>query len=318
MLIPDDFVASPDREPSPTLLDPSRSQRFLMIEGICKFGDGQDGFYGFGTGRTFPMTVNGRPRLLAGAVGSILEGFGKFKGHEGTYTYCGSIAPERGFQGNLLCRVMDPTGSLRTESALPYSESVSAPEPGISYIMFRGQKKSKDEKTSYTFGPDGLPSGFELRQELRIIHLDFSYQGRGGLRSTVSVGQIIGEMRSQVFLNLLNPGAPGTATAPIPFSSLNEFTFIDSEGRTIGSFTAKGGEGRTFNAELAGAPGQQALRFGAFQMLVNGTGELRGIEGLLTDNSIVGVAPHATSTLYTLCINDPHGRYSAAMNKAWR
>jgi hypothetical protein len=318
MLIPDDFVASPDREPSPTLLDPSRSQRFAMLGGICKFGDGQDGFYGFGTGRTFPMTVNGRAQLLVGAVGDISEGFGKFKGHEGTYTYCGSIAPDRGFQGNLLCRVMDPTGSLRTESTLPYRGAVPGPEPELTYIVFRGQKKNRDDKTSYTFGPDGLPSGFKLGQELRIVDLDFTRQGREGLRSRVRVGEVIGEMQSQVFLNLLNPGAPGTGAAPIPFGSRNEFTFTDSEGRPIGSFTAQGGEGRTFNATLAGAPGQQALRFGAFQMLVNGTGELSGIQGLLTDNSIVGVAPHATSTVYTLCLIDPNGKYSAARNKARR
>src|SRR5262249_11305815 len=162
----------------PTLLDPSRSQRFAMIGGICKFGDGEDGFYGFGTGRTFPMTVNGRAQLLVGAVGSILEGFGKFQGLEGTYTYCGSLAPDRGFQGNLLCRVMDPKGSLRTESSLPYRRSVTGPESEYTYIIFRGQKKTKDAHTSYTFGPDGLPSGFQLEQELRIVHLDFTNQGR--------------------------------------------------------------------------------------------------------------------------------------------
>ena len=105
-------------------------------------------------------------------------------------------------------------------------------------------------------------------------------------------------MTSQVFLNILSPGAPGNSLAPIPFSSYNEFTFLDDDGNAVGSFVAEGGEGRTFNVQLKGVPGQQALRFGAFQTLGKGTGCFSGVQGLLTDNSIVGVAPHATSTLY--------------------
>jgi hypothetical protein len=76
-----------------------------------------------------------------------------------------------------------------------------------------------------------------------------------------------------------------------------------------GSFVADGGEGRTFNMQLAGAPGQRALRFGGFGPLMNGTGAFRDIEGLMTDNSVVGVAPHAIVTFYVLRINDPDGRY---------
>ena len=89
------------------------------------------------------------------------------------------------------------------------------------------------------------------------------------------------------------------------------FTFTDDAGNSIGSFTAEGGEGRSFNVKLAGAPGQQALRFGAFQTLTNGTGCFEGVRGLFTDNSIVGVAPHVTSTLYTACIYDSEGKFRA-------
>ena len=71
MVIPDDFEALPGREPPPTPLDPSRSQRFAMLDGVCKFGDGEDGFRGFGTGFTIPSTMHGRPQILAVAVGTI-------------------------------------------------------------------------------------------------------------------------------------------------------------------------------------------------------------------------------------------------------
>src|SRR4029453_1811120 len=102
MMIPDDFVAVPGREPPPTQFDPSRSQRFVMLDSVCTFSDGNDGFRGFGTGKTFPVTVNGRPQLVAATIGTIVEGFGKFENHtEGIYLHCGTISPQQGFMGNL-------------------------------------------------------------------------------------------------------------------------------------------------------------------------------------------------------------------------
>ena len=41
--------------------------------------------------------------------------------------------------------------------------------------------------------------------------------------------------------------------------------------------------------KLADAPGQAALRFGGFGPIVKGTGQFEGIEGMMTDNSVVGV-----------------------------
>ena len=62
-----------------------------MLDGTCTFGNGEDGFCGFGTGQTMPITVNGQSQLRAMAVGTIIEGFGKFKDHEeGTYV---TVAP---------------------------------------------------------------------------------------------------------------------------------------------------------------------------------------------------------------------------------
>lgn len=311
MIIPSDFEAQPGREPPPTPLDASRAQRFVMLDSVFRLGDGEDGFRGFGTGATFPTAFGGGSRLLVAAVGNILEGFGRFGGREGTYTYCGLLDPRRGFTGNLMCRVLDPEGLLQTESDPPALNPFEPPESGLTYLMFRGQKRDRTQKTEYTFAPDGQPEGFTVEQQLRAIRLDVVRQGRGRVRAVKSVGQVIGRMTSRVFLNILNPGAPGTALAPIPFHTYNEYTLTDSEGRTLGSFAAEGGEGRTFNLRLTGAPGQMALRFGAFQRLTRGTGCFSGVEGLLTDNSAAGVSPHALSTLYVLCINDPDGRYRA-------
>ena len=236
-----------------------------------------------------------------------MAGFGILKG---TYVLSGEITTDHGFRGNVQCRVMDPEQRFRAVD-LPPLEPAKLTDIGITYILFHGQKKGPQSQTSYILGPNGLPRGFKLGQELRIFDVDFSASGYGGLQSSARTGSVVGTMTSQVFLNILAPGAPGTSLAPIPFTSLNQFSFTDAAGRAVGSFVAEGGEGRTFQAELAGAPGQPALRFGAFQNAVKGTGSLSGIQGLMTDNSIVGVSPHVTMTLYTLCIVDPAGQHRA-------
>jgi hypothetical protein len=309
VIIPDDFAAQPGREPPPTRFDPLRSQRFVMLDGIYTVNGEADGFCGFGTGVTYPTIVQGQSQLLAAAVGDILDGFGRFKGHEGTYTYCGTFDPHRGFCGNLMCRLPDPNGDLRTQSDPPALGPVTRADSSLTYMMFRGQKKDGTQKTVYSFTPDGRLQGFKVKQQLRILDLDLSFHLHRGLRSAMKAGQVIGSMTSQVFLNILNPGAPGTTVAPIPFHTYNEYALTDGKGRVIGTFVAEGGEGRSFNMKLPAAPRQVALRFGAFQRLTKGTGCFTGLEGLLTDNSVVGVSPHATSTLYVLCINDPEGKY---------
>ena len=106
------------------------------------------------------------------------------------------------------------------------------------------------------------------------------------------------------------------ALSPIPFQSYNEYTFSTPDGRTVGTIVADGGEGRTFNLQLMGAPGQQALRFGGFGPIVKSSGLFEGMEGLMVDNSVVGVAPHALSTLYILRVNDPDGKYRGAFTAA--
>src|SRR5215510_4292748 len=54
LFCPDDFQALPYIEPPPTSFDPTRRQRFVMLDGNCVLGNNGDGFYSFGTGTTFP------------------------------------------------------------------------------------------------------------------------------------------------------------------------------------------------------------------------------------------------------------------------
>jgi hypothetical protein len=309
LLIPDGFAALPDLEPPRVALDISRSQRFVMLDSHFSFGEGDDGFIGFGTGATYPSSHNGQRQLLVAAVGNIMEGRGRFKRHEGTYTYCGRISA-RGFQGNLLLRVMDPEGTLRTDASLPTLQRIPDPEPGITYLVFRGQKRDRNQKTEYVFSSDGSITGLHVTQQLRDLQVDAAVLRGSQVRAAAQLGPEIGSMTAQITFNLLNPGAPGTGISPIPFKSYNTYTFFDREGKEIGTIEADGGEGRTFNLALPAAPGQRALRFGGFGPIVRGTGWFHGIEGLMTDNSVVGIAPHALATFYVLRINDPEGRFA--------
>lgn len=308
MLIPNDFVAVPGREPPATALDQSCSQRFVMLDSTCTFGGGKDGFHGFGTGQTFPVSINGRKQLLAVAIGTVLDGFGRFKDHDaGTYVYCGSLSPQ-GFEGNILLRIMDPQATLSGSGSLPAIDPRPDPEPGITYILFRGEAVPTDSVTP-RMGPDGQLQGLNVEQGLRLLYLDFKAGGRGGLQSTGRVGQVIGRILAQVTFNPTAPG--GTALDPIPFTTFDQFTFMDSEGRTIGSFTGDSSEGRVFNILVGG---QKGIRFGGTGCILKGTGPFSGIEGLLTDNSVVIFTPHVSASVYVLRINDPNGRFRASIN----
>jgi hypothetical protein len=306
VLAPDDFVGAPGREPPPTPLDPSRSQRFIMTDGVCTFGDGKDGFRGFGAGVTFPMTTDGRTQLLAATVGTILEGFGSFKNHEeGTYVHCGSLSSEHGFTGNLLVRVMDSQGTLRTTGSLPVSRRQSFPEPDITYIVFRGQAVETDPVTPRV-GPDGQFRGLKVVQGLRLIDLNSAVDD--GPRSVARVGQIIGKITAHVDFNPTAPG--GTALNPIPFTTFDELEFVDGAGLSIGGFSADSSEGRVFNIKVAG---QAGIRFGGVGPVLNGTGPFQGMKGLMTDNSVVIFQPHVSASLYVLRLHDPGGRFRSTV-----
>jgi hypothetical protein len=305
VLAPDDFVGAPGREPPATSLDSSRSQRFLMMDGVCTFGDGKDGFRGFGAGVTFPITTGGPPQLLVATVGTILEGFGSFKNHEeATYVHCGSLS-EHGFTGNLLLRVMDSQGTLRTTGSLPALKRQSFPEPDITYVVFRGQAVESDPVTPRV-GPDGQFRGLKVVQGLRLISLNSAVDE--GPRSVARVGQIIGKITAHVDFNPTAPG--GTALNPIPFTTFDELDFIDGAGRSIGGFSADSSEGRVFNIKVAG---QAGIRFGGVGPVLNGTGPFQGMKGLMTDNSVVIFQPHVSASLYVLRLHDPGGRFRSTV-----
>jgi hypothetical protein len=309
MFAPDSFLAAPGREPPPTPLAPDRPQRFIMLDGLCTFGDAGDGFRGFGTGQTQPAMWNGRTQLLATAIRVVTEGFGKFQAiREGTYVYCGVLSPDRGFTGNVLLRAADPQGILRVDKDFRVLDARSNPEPDTTYILVRGQAVPSDRVgQEEEVGAGGRPSGLTVEQGLRLLDLDFKAAGRTGLESTDRFGPFIGRITAHVAFDPTAPG--GTIYDPIPFTSYDEFVFRDEQGDEAGGFTATSSEGRVFHTEIAGQPG---IRFGGSGRLLSGTGPFEGISGLMTDNSVVMFTPHVSASVYVLRVQDQSGKFSAA------
>lgn len=314
LLLPDGYSARPDLVPPEHLLDSRASQRFVMLGSVFTLGDGADGFRGFGTGRTDPHPSGRSDAVLVGAVGTLLEGHGRFAGCDGTYTYCGELTPD-GFKGSVLLRVMDPSGAFLSEALSSEPAHQPVPEPEVAYLLLAGRKSGPESRTNYVFDPAGEVVGLDVEQQLRLIDLDSGRGRDGGIRCATRIGPLIGSMTARIAFNLLKPGAPGTPLAPVPFSSYNSYSIHAVDGCPLGRFDADGSEGRTFNLELRGAPGQRALRFGGFGPLLNGQGRFAGIAGQMTDNSVVGVAPHALATTYVLRVLDPSCVYRVSSRR---
>lgn len=310
--IANDFVAGPGREPPTTAWDHSRSQRFVMQEGTFSFGDGEDGFRGFGTGRTFPTVVNGQNQLLAGAIGTTLEGFGRFWGLDGTYVFNGVITPENEFRGNVAVRILDPKGKFRPSGTLRPPQRGPDLDTGITYIVLRGNKKDASVKSEYDFAPDGSVRGLLTPAEMRAARYRCAKDGRAGIRSKLTIGPVVGNLRAVIYFDLLAP--PGTAYVPAPFTTNELYQFVDSEGKTVGTIKADVVEGESFGVRLPAAPGQPAIRFAGYGGILEGTGAFEGIQGMLSVNSAIGIAPHALSLMHIFRIIDPDGKYSAAVD----
>jgi hypothetical protein len=309
LFAPDDFDAHPGEEPPPTAFDAGLEQRFVMLNSVCTF-TGHDSFLGFGAGHTIPVSAGGCPQLLAGAVGAILKGEGKFEGLDGVYTYCGSLHPARGFTGSVVLRVVDPTGRLRGQANSSRTAFIPSPDPDFSYIAFRAIKPDDSYKTTLTYKADGTPQGLHLEPQLRAFNIDCGVTARGP-KSDTTTGFVLGSMTADIAFNPLNPGGPGTNVAPIPFSNFDVYRFHSEDGALVGSIGGNGSEGRTFLMTLP-ANNQQAVRFGGFGPLQDGRGALTGAVGMMAHNSAVGIAPHALATLFVCRIFDPEGRHRAA------
>jgi len=313
-MIPDNFVARPDREPPAYEFNPTISQRFVMQEATFTFGDGRDGFRSFGTGRTFPTMMGNQPRVVAAAIGNVVEGFGKFRGHEGNFTICGDLT-SNGFSGHILVRAIDSGGELRTQAELPALQLHANPDQDTTYLLWSGHKrKGMELENRFSFGSDGQIRGLNVPIQVMPVHLDCAcaegFQGKD-----FAVGNVVAYERS--FGQGSVPGANpvGTALRPFLFDGVARFDFFDSGGKTVGTLTANFLEGRRFDVKLPGAPHAPALRFGWFGPIVCGSGCFHGVEGMMygSTSSILYPPPgfHLFRPFHAARIHDPQGKFRA-------
>ena len=313
-IIPDDFVARPDRNPPACKFSTTNSQRFVMQEATFTFGDGRDGFCSFGTGRTFPTMVGNQPLVVAAAIGNVVRGFGKFHGHEGNFTICGDLK-STGFSGHILVRMIDSAGELRTKAELQPLKPHASPDPDITYLLWAGHKdKQLQLENKFSFGPDGQIRGLNVPIQITPVHLDCAC-AEGFQCKDFSVGDVVAYERS--FGQGSVPGAPpvGTALSPFLFDGVARFDFFESTGKTVGTLTTNFLEGRRFDVKLPDAPDAPALRFGWFGPIVSGSGCFHGVEGMMygSTGSILYPPPgfHVITPFQAACIYDPQGKFRA-------
>ena len=302
---PSDFPWAPSGEPFSSIFDPWRAQRFALKRFDVDFGR-NDVCSGYGVGRTYPCVIGGRPVLLATAMGNVMDGRGKFAGVSGSFTFSGRITAELGFIGSVTLRIVDPDGRVRSDREVSDFDTCSDPEPDATFIVMRLTKKSSAVKTTY--GPPPGPGLVSLMtpSQIRTAQFGFSSRAGGGLRTELSIGQVIGHMDADVHFDLLAP--PGTAERPVPFTTKELYTFTAGDGSIAGTVSARVEEGEAFNLSFPAAPGQPGVRFAGVGPIDGGTGVFAGAVGTLTVNSVIGISPHALSLVHVLQIRNAGGQ----------
>ncbi len=309
--IPDDFVARPGSDIPPTPLDPTRSQRFTMLDGHFTFDTiDETGFRGFGSGSTYPVMVDGKPQLRLAAIVDVLEGLGRLKGHEGLLVVNGHIEPPDGLALNILVRLTDPSGKLAATSRLPALRQLPHPDPDNVYLIFLGEPDPK-KPVQVQRAPDGTMLGAVGPQRMRLIRIAYDVHGPKGARTKTTYGEVAGEMNATAWFNPFS-GAP-----PFPFQTTDGvFTFTGPGGRELGTVEANMTQGRALPTEMPGAP-TPVYRVGGIAPFIRGTGCFQDAVGLFTVDSYISLVPNVLSGLFVMHLSDPGGRVRKALATAW-
>jgi hypothetical protein len=313
--IPRETRALPDRLPQTIPFDPGASQRCAVQNVVVSFGPGSDGFAAFGTGRTFPVFSGGRASVTLAAILNITSGFGRFEGHEGNFTLCGSVCPESGFSGFIMFRVVDPHERLLAPGPIPLPQGSAAADSGVTYLTHIGRKPlgAPDLVNTPSFAADGSLRGLNIPVQSRRVSTGFN--PNGFTASPLDVGEIIGREIGFGKGSVPGASASGSALDPFLFEGVSTYSFCDSGGRTVGTFTANVIEGRRFDVRLPDASGELALRFGFFGPIVAGSGCFEGAQGMLcgASGSVFHPPPgdHVISNWYIARLLDPNGRFLA-------
>jgi hypothetical protein len=312
MVAPDNFDAAPGLVPPPTVLDPTRSQRFVMLDGDLRFRDGpHSGFHAFGAGRTFPTLTPQGPQLQVGAVINLLEGFGRLRGLPGTIVVNGHIRPPNELALNLMGRFVDPAGRLAARSAVDRVRPMRPMDRGTTFVAVLGEN-DPDRPTEPVFAADGRMLGARVQERLRLVRLEFD-SASTGIEGRARVGSPVGRVTATLYFDATDP----RPVLPIRTTD-GVFTFEDVDGRVVGTIRADMVEGRAFRTALPGAP-TSVFRFGGFGPITGGSGAFAGVAGLMSMNAAISTRPPTLSNLYVLRLLVPDatlGRGKGSVDEA--
>jgi len=192
----------------------------------------------------------------------------------------------------------------------------------MTFLAWVGQKgQGAEQENRFSFTPDGQPRGLNIATELKHARVGFTVHGSEGFQSSdLRTGKVIGGEKG--FGPIPPPGVPTTGTGlnPFSFGGVAHYTLHDAGGETVGAFTTNVLEGRRFDMTLVGAPGEPAFRFGFFGPILSGIGRFSNVEGIFygASGSVLRPPPgdHVVTHYYVARINDPDGKFRAAVNKA--
>ena len=310
MMMPENFLITSGAEPPVTPMERDAAQRFAMLDGLFRFGDGHDGFHATGTGQTFPAVTRGRKELHITAMGVLTDGFGKFRDRQnGVFVYSGTIDAS-GFRGAAMLRVGDIDGTLQTSDPLPAMEAVTSPEHGVTWLTIYAEATPSTNVASLP-SDTGQP-GIIFQQDLRLIDMDFTTRGGTGTECATAIRQLVGSVTSRVACDVTV--GDGTSANPMPFAVWREFSFVDFLGKPVGGFVAESTDGNAVYSPIGETRG---IRFASTGRVVSGTQRFEGISALLCENTFIALDPYAGSSVYTLRVDDPEGRFFAHAG-VWR
>jgi hypothetical protein len=290
-LAPDDFAATPRAAPPDTPLDATRSQRFVVQDGAITFQErGRSVIRFFGAGRTYPATTDGQARLLFAGTAVVLEGSGALKGIRGTLLISGEVSGSTAMALSIVGR-FDADGPLAGDDALGPLLDITGPDAPATVLTFIGEGDA-----------DGA-------EQLRVARVGNDLPNGTHLRSFFRKGIPVGSARGAVPID----ASELRYATPIA-GATRVLAFTDAAGRQIATITAAGIEGTAFPQSKNG---HDLRRLAGYSTAVNGTGALAGAGGVLTFDTEVDGSGQAT-TLYSLRLADPSGRFRAAYSDAFR